>query len=376
MKNLYLLFLLAFGVVPLAWGQQPTTPGPGQLLLHTCQPGGAMQLVDIPATFKFPPRTGSGREALPPQVRIIYLIPTDRTYNPTYATAIGNAALHVQSFYQQQMGNTKTFTLREPVVEVYQTPHDAAWYQTNPNGNNFAQFFYNVAQDGFAAVNGMYYDPQNVYVFYIDAEAACGQCGGCGGGGIVVMDSNDFKGLLNLPTTRYCPTDPEPPHYAPCLYVGRLAHEMGHAFGLPHPPGCDDGLPTCDYSDLLYLGYVDYPNTYISQAEKDTLNQSPFFTPQPLKVPPTGCDVLTSARRQAASIMQSISPNPAQGTATVHLRALSRKTTLTLTDALGREVRQYPVGARATEATLDLQGLNPGLYLLRTGASSQRLLVK
>lgn len=51
-------------------------------------------------------------------------------------------------------------------------------------------------------------------------------------------------------------------------------------------------------------------------------------------------------------------------------------TTLTLTDALGHEVRRYPMPAGPAETTLDLRGLPAGLYLLREGTGNQKLLIE
>jgi hypothetical protein len=45
-------------------------------------------------------------------------------------------------------------------------------------------------------------------------------------------------------------------------------------------------------------------------------------------------------------------------------------------DALGREVRRQSLPARATTATLDLRGLAPGLYVVRCGAATGKLVVE
>ena len=128
-----------------------------------------------------------------------------------------------------------------------------AWYQTNANGaGTFSQFYINAANDAFAAAGGgSFNNPNYTYAIYIDAESACGQCGGCGGSGVLVVTSNDLKGLVGQPSIRFCPTDPAPYQFPPCRWVGGLGHELGHAFGLPHPPGCDQDQPTCDYNALM-----------------------------------------------------------------------------------------------------------------------------
>ncbi len=82
----------------------------------------------------------------------------------------------------------------------------------------------------------------------------------------------------------------------------------------------------------------------------------------------------TAAARSAPAL--ALWPNPAQGRATVQLPAGLEARELTLTDALGRVLRRYPVPAQARQATLDLGGLPAGLYLLRGGAAQGRLVVE
>ena len=69
-------------------------------------------------------------------------------------------------------------------------------------------------------------------------------------------------------------------------------------------------------------------------------------------------------------------PNPAHGTATLRLPAsVPRQQSLILTDALGRPVRYYPAPA-SPDIELDLRGLPAGVYLLRCGLLTQRLVVE
>jgi len=70
-------------------------------------------------------------------------------------------------------------------------------------------------------------------------------------------------------------------------------------------------------------------------------------------------------------------PNPAAGRVIVKLgNALLAPNSLVLLDATGREARQLSLPSGATEATLTLTGLQPGLYLVRVGATTARLLVE
>lgn len=84
---------------------------------------------------------------------------------------------------------------------------------------------------------------------------------------------------------------------------------------------------------------------------------------------------LTGTRPVSAGAPLPLYPNPAHDRATVR-RPAGPAHTLTLTDALGREVRRYPVLADAAETTLDLRGLPAGLYVLRGAAGRQQLAVE
>ena len=46
---------------------------------------------------------------------------------------------------------------------------------------------------------------------------------------------------------------------------------MGHAFGVPHPPGCQEALPTCDARSIMWTGFVSYPNTYPGATERSKM---------------------------------------------------------------------------------------------------------
>ena len=84
---------------------------------------------------------------------------------------------------------------------------------------------------------------------------------------------------------------------------------------------------------------------------------------------------LTATAAASPRELATLYPNPAHGTATLHLPAGTAPAPLVLTDALGRAVRRYPAPA-GPEAALDLQGLPAGLYLLRGAGPAQRLAVE
>ena len=227
-------------------------------------------------------------------VRFVYLVPSDKAARPEYKLSIENAARHLQLWYKGQLGNNKTFNLTEPIVEVYKSSHDTNWYSTNPDTDWAGEwkFWFNAVNDAFALSGGSFNDPNNFWIIYIDALPACPMQQGGGLNGVAAMGENDLRGLIGQSWIPIC--NEVVPAYSPCRYVGGLGHELGHAFGLPHPPGCDDGQPVaCDYSSIMYTGYVDYPNTYFSSNEKTILNSSPFINTVNIKECIIDCSNLT-----------------------------------------------------------------------------------
>jgi hypothetical protein len=220
------------------------------------------------------------------QVRLIYLVPADKSARADYTSAIANAISNLQNFYRNQMGAGYTFSLHSPIVEVYQTPHSAAFYSTGAN-SRAGGFYENVLADGFALTGGGFNDPNNRWIFYIDADLICGQYTG-GTSGIALLPANDLRGLTSQPTVPICPSD-----HSSVLsvnrWIGGLGHELGHALNLPHPPGCDSGACTGGqyaYNSLMYIGYSIYPNTYLLDENKPTLMATGFF--KVLSLDPSG----------------------------------------------------------------------------------------
>ena len=234
-----------------------------------------------------PPVTNDAARELPPitdlaaatpKVNLYYCVPTDKHPNQSYINAMNVAGTSLIGWYASQVPGHKTFGLANPIVQVVLLPHDSTYYANNPRPAIFTQFWDNVLADVFPLTGGQFSDPLNVYAYYVDVDPICNECGGCGTSGILVVSANDLRGLAN-----------EKSIYDPCTgknstppgigrWIGGLGHELGHAFGLPHPPGCDDGsLVVCDSAALMWVGYASYPHTYLTDAEKAALVNSPFF---------------------------------------------------------------------------------------------------
>jgi hypothetical protein len=87
--------------------------------------------------------------------------------------------------------------------------------------------------------------------------------------------------------------------------------------------------------------------------------------------------LVTASRSSRAVAPFALAPNPAHEL--VQLSWSEKKQAqqpLLLIDALGREVRRQQLPPNATQATLNLQGLSSGVYIVRIGSNTQRLLVE
>jgi hypothetical protein len=213
-------------------------------------------------------------------VRIVILTPADRQPDPVDPARVDAAFREVQRYYAQQIG--RTFRYR---ILTASTPHPAAWYATTPHaGSEWGDWFYeNVADDGFAAV-GQRDAAGLVTMFYIRAREQCGQQGGAArpAGGAVsargegVISEKDLQGLAGE-RTEFCPGG-DAEVYPWWRWVGGPAHELGHAFGLRHPPECDAGAASCNEHDLMRNGYLSFPDAQLTDEDRAILGASPFLT--------------------------------------------------------------------------------------------------
>jgi hypothetical protein len=211
------------------------------------------------------------------QVRVVYLVPSDKIIRADYHDAIAKAISDLQVFYRDQVGGGLTYSIHAPAVEIYQTSHPSDYYSTGYN-ERAGGFFESVLADGFALAGGGFNDPNNRWLFYVDADLVCGQYTGASSG-VALLPANDLRGLTGQPTVRICPNDSND-MWGVNRWVGGLGHELGHTLGLPHPPGCDAGACTGGpyaFNSLLYVGYASYPNTYLLDEDRTTLRACGFL---------------------------------------------------------------------------------------------------
>ena len=211
-------------------------------------------------------------------VRVLYVSPADRQFRADYSEAITNAFVDLQSWYRRQTGGL-TFSLYESTPEHCRLPEPEDYYA---RGHAWEK----IQEDVQPCAPVEWGRSSFVWVLYVDVEEACGEPHELGSGwnGITMMPRNDLEGLTN-PGTPYYYCDEGPYDAPPGRWIGGPGHELAHALAnLRHPPGCDEGLPSCDpvSSSLMAYGYTTYPDTYLLTEDKETLLRSPFVAGEPL----------------------------------------------------------------------------------------------
>ena len=202
-----------------------------------------------------------------PTVRIIYAVPTDREVHAPYPSAIKTAIHHVQRWYAERL-DCYTFALEGPIPQVCMLRNASEYYE---RAGGWDRILADLQECAPVAHGSRHY----VWVVYPDVRFDCELSElGAGGDGVTILHRGDLDGLVSPKAYELCGYPPRGAYG----WIGGLAHELGHAFGLEHPPGCEEELSSCDYDTLMWAGYLDYPDTYLTTPDRITLRASPFFT--------------------------------------------------------------------------------------------------
>lgn len=202
-----------------------------------------------------------------PSVRVVYAVPGDRSFRADYSAAIAGAFTHIRSWYSEAMDGV-TFTLHQSSPEHCRLPEAAAFYRLDT--------WTRVITGVQTCVPLTYDSPGFRWAIYADVEHACDTPGriGAASRGVTILGNGDLEGLIGNTVVGDCGRVEDLPVER---YLGGAAHELGHTFGLVHPPGCLDGSEWCDYACLMWMGYRLYPYTHLREADKAVLRASPFF---------------------------------------------------------------------------------------------------
>lgn len=193
-------------------------------------------------------------------VRVIYLVSSDREEKAEYKAALDHAIRDLQKWYGKQLGGA-SFRLSNPVVEVVKSEKPGDWFYSHENGTRKDDWgFNNALAETNRLLRAKFNDPQYIWVIYSDGPGDKGR----GGNGVTVLPENDLLGLVGK----------HPDQKDKSRWIAGLGHEVGHAFGLPHPSD------TKKHADaIMWTGiYGKYPDkTYLTPDDKKILMQSPFF---------------------------------------------------------------------------------------------------
>ncbi|QBE61848.1 DUF4214 domain-containing protein [Pseudoduganella lutea] len=205
-------------------------------------------------------------------LRFIYAVPSDRPFNDGWSKAIQGAAVHLQQWFKHQLGGP-TFTIYAAAPEVCNLPR--------PSRDYFSNDTWATVQRDLTEHCGLDHTRQDVdWIVYADVLHAVNTPGRLGAGmpRLAMFPRQDLEGLGGAPCvvsdegTTYC--------FETIRWTGGGAHEIAHTLHVPHPEGCDAGLPSCTEhakASIMWTGYTIYPDTYFLPAAKAILFESPFI---------------------------------------------------------------------------------------------------
>jgi hypothetical protein len=205
------------------------------------------------------------------QVKVVYLVPKDLRPRQDFPEAAHRAMAAAQRWYFDELGHGVTFPLADPPVTTMQTEHSGSWYRSVAGKRDDADALWDAAIDeAFDLTGGSYEDRRYLWVYFLDVDLPAIPAQGARGLALLLR-----KEIVNL-------MGPQPR----CAALGTIVHEMGHAFGVDHPPDCDSHRkgasdPVC--ASMSYVGGYSFPHARFLPAERSQLLQDPTFIAIPLE---------------------------------------------------------------------------------------------
>ncbi len=207
------------------------------------------------------------RTPVHPTVKVVYLVPSDRSPREEFPDGVRRAMTGVQRWYFNQLAVRQTFKLAEPLVKTVQTKHSESWYlDAAGKWDNREALWKSTMSEAFGLTGGYYNDGQHIWLYFLDANLP--RIPAQGGSGVALLLRDEIDGVAGLQPS--------------CHTMGTIAHELGHAFGLEHPAACETDprkaySPECQ--SVSYYGGHHFPYAGFSPEERTQLLRSSAFAP-------------------------------------------------------------------------------------------------
>jgi uncharacterized repeat protein (TIGR02543 family) len=185
-------------------------------------------------------------------VRVFWVHPSDVPADTIHPDGIAMVMKEVQRYYKQELG--RTFLLNDPVVEVVTGNRPQSYYENTPQWGE--KYWYSVANMQIELLDRFKLNaPDNRWILVGEISAEGDGAGGGGGNGWVILSQHDADGAAGIGGDMN-------------RWYGGMAHELGHALGLPDST-YTDGTP-------MSASFYGYPNTHFSQEQKDRILNGPY----------------------------------------------------------------------------------------------------
>jgi hypothetical protein len=212
------------------------------------------------------------------QVRVLYLVPSDRSVQSAYQLGLEASARHVQVWLRDQLGDNRSVTFATPAVVTKLSTRTASWFASNPvSGVGSDGWFLANAREEAKRAGASADDAKSVWLVYVDANPACGQIGSTASGHLAVYGSSDLHGMAGQPTVPLCPGD-KPASLSVCRWYGGMAYWLVFSLGVPQPAACVNQQPDCPSSTFMWAGLHAYPKTSLLESDRAILRKSPFVS--------------------------------------------------------------------------------------------------
>lgn len=204
-----------------------------------------------------------------PTVRVIYATPSD--VNPTWAymEAIEATISEVQQWFSGRLDG-QTFETLSPVPQHCTLTQPASYYAREGGWDR-------TIADLQHCASVLYPSRFYAWVIFVDTPFDCEASElGAGWDGVTIMHREDLE-RMRLRAEEHSGI------YDSCTNtypVEGIPGGVAHALGLPHPPGCEEGLDTCEDGLLMWDGYSIFPDSRLTETEVAALKASRFISPR------------------------------------------------------------------------------------------------